>query len=480
MKGILEQLIPDVQIRHIVMVSVYTLIVSLQVVIVAVLIFSYFPIDVSAYAQTMFDVYYRGLRPEREISFYHLFVVFALGMQGAALYLLRKRLSDGDLGKKISDLIFVDGLLLLAALFAGFKIFLYGNPLWARVILYASIGLFLLVKIFWPELNRWIVYMLAGLPRTSRLKWLRATWAIGICVLIAAMINVADVELIKDSILIWGNLDQFHLWRMGQGWGLEHLDDIQFFHLMTIAVVVYFWIFFGLMCVWLRSLLLASTAVLLAIKWQLFHLATVPIIWQYPQKFQVGYVFDLLLFFLLWSSIQLKRKPLIAITLGMIGLESLKVLWRSFTADTHIPLVAPLAGRYFFTFIWQFTVPVLYLVSLLWIGLKDKSKAQDLMLTAVCVYGLAVFSLHVRESTPDNFYTVSFPLVMVLAFWVKEFLDRSKAQALNIKMVLVFLMLGALMTNNMFMVYPNIFNVAGVSWGQVKAFAQQNQKNMAK
>ena len=124
---------------------------ALQLLIVVALIFSFIPIPVPAFAQKLFPLQQYDVRLERDISFYHLWIFAALGLQGLLMFFNRKRLGEKDLWRPIMPYACTMAALIIIQVFAVFKIFLWNNPGWARGLLYVSLGSAVLIRIFWPE-----------------------------------------------------------------------------------------------------------------------------------------------------------------------------------------------------------------------------------------------------------------------------------------------------------------------------------------
>ena len=454
---------------NIALLGILSLVLSLGLLIFVVCIFTFIPIHLSPFVYELFPLYQKGVLPEREMAFYRFFIFSNIVLQSGLVYWFRKRLDDQTLSRDILFFLRFELMWILLQIFAVFKILLYNNPTWAMYLFYIALGFSTVSKIFWPEFRRGMEWLMKNYQDLIRNKAMRYVCAGLVVLLIASVIYVRDVERILGFIMAWGNWDQFKVWRSQSI--LSSLDDVRFLHCVMAATIVYFVLMFIFMRFWLNSLLLAAGAVFLAIKWQLFHLGISPIIWQYPQKLDPMQLIDLLLFALLLAYTKLGRKTLFWIAVVGLTMEGGRYLWLALHGPDTIPLYVCLRERNFFAYVWQFAIPIMYTLTFL---TQIRRRKENAVILAACLFGLAVFSNHVKDSTITNYYTHSLPLVMVIAFWVKQLIDRlSNGRAMILKVIWAGIFAVALLTNNLFMVYPNVFNAGNIKWDQVKIFYQQ-------
>jgi hypothetical protein len=189
-------------------------------------------------------------------------------------------------------------------------------------------------------------------------------------------------------------------------------------------------------------------------------------VWQYPQKIGVSCFIDLGIFAFLLAYSRLGRKPLFWIAVCGLTIEAGRYVWAALTGTDTTPLYVSLRGRNFFAFIWQFIIPTIYVLTFLTQMMRKDRRTCDLIVMAASLLGIAV-----KDSTITNHYTHSLPLVIILTFWIKTFSDRlSLGKSVILKSAWMVVLLIVLMTNNLFLVYPNIFNFSGINWGQVKEY----------
>ncbi len=141
-----------------------------------------------------------------------------------------------------------------------------------------------------------------------------------------------------------------------------------------------------------------------------------------------------------------------------------------------LPIYACLRERYFFAFIMGFAVPVIYVWTLLVVGglcRAHKAARQDVFIIPLCLYGLALYVHYVLHPATSHYYAVGIPLVLVIGFWLGKAIGRCSAvSGLRILLLLVAAGWGALLTNNFFIYYPNIFNIGAIDWEPEKRLYQ--------
>ena len=127
-----------------------------------------------------------------------------------------------------------------------------------------------------------------------------------------------------------------------------------------------------------------------------------------------------------------------------------------------------LYDRHFFAFITSFVIPVIYAWTLIIVAGEvylKKRKGTDLFLVPLCVYGLSLYVHYLARATISHYYAVGIPVVMVLGFWASK-AEGLMSSGMRLK---VFLMIaagawGALLTNILFVYYPNTFDMARMDW----------------
>ena len=289
--------------------------------------------------------------------------------------------------------------------------------------------------------------------------------------------------------------------------------------LMSMAIL-YYVLFYFFVKSWLGETLLAVFAVAVAVKIQMFHAGISPLIWNFPQDTPVRHLLDLIVLLCLFKharSFQIKYLAAAAIGIAAslawvpsTGLCLLAAFWgyviyllinsqyracvcADFNAarwlficsvvpflaagevwkNIHEPLqlfllssgtvsiYTCLYDRHFFAFITGFAIPIIYA----WTFIVTK----DIFVIPLCIYGLALYTHYLAQSTTSHYYAVAIPLVLVICWWASLFLKRFNP-AIAVKMLLC-LSLGAwsaLFTNIFFVYYPNIFDISRMDWSPEK------------
>ncbi len=311
---------------NIIAISLLSFVEALQFLIIIVLIFSFIPIPTPVFVQKLYPLSLYDVHLERETFFYHVWIGVGLGLQGVLLYLNRRRLGEENWWRGLGPYICTMAGLVFIQIFAIFKIFLWGNPWWARDLLYAMLGLGLLARIFWPELKRLISIARAGMIIPG---WGYFLMDAGVMIILTVLIfapNLGEVLARMFSYDKFYHLDSFI---MSPGWayhnGLVLNKDVTSEYSLIIPIVfnglmklaggfsyahavgimiglcaMYYFLFYGFWRYWTGSVLLSFFAVVLGIKLQFFHWGVVPLIWIYPSATPLRSLFDVFfLFFIL-------------------------------------------------------------------------------------------------------------------------------------------------------------------------------------
>ncbi len=140
-------------IKGVVLLACLVLVESIQLVIILGLVSSFIPFDTSSLAASLFLPYKNDLRPEREIEIYHAFIAVNICASAWGVYRWREHMGSLGFQENIKRLILADGGWVLLQLFAAFKIFIYGDPWWARGLLYAALAGSVLSRVCWSRLS---------------------------------------------------------------------------------------------------------------------------------------------------------------------------------------------------------------------------------------------------------------------------------------------------------------------------------------
>ncbi len=323
---------------------------------------------------------------------------------------------------------------------------------------------------------------------------------------------------------------------------MKCLGGISYVHLITVMMlvtIIYYigWIF--LLRDVLGSTALAGLAVVLAIKWQVFHAGAYPIVYTYASMTVLRYAFDVIVFYSIWRHLASgkvawlvlagaatgagifymtsegiyvfaaylaylgllavgryvqKDLPQAAYTklivLGMLPVVAWLLFlfmsvgtsvfqlefWRNSTEFINYflsgfgvePLSKNLQSREFWRFFSGVLMPCIYLISLLihaGLACRGRLTPRIIFIMTICVYGLGNYHYYIVRSAMTNYAAVALPLAVVIAYWVGEILRCwpgriSAAQALLWRWGLFVVAVALLVSNRLFLSYPNMLNVS--------------------
>lgn len=135
-----------------------------------------------------------------------------------------------------------------------------------------------------------------------------------------------------------------------------------------------------------------------------------------------------------------------------------------------LPYSDGLHDKQFFAFCMGFVVPAVYVLTMMMIGALlylGEMEIDKSFVIYLCVYGLGMYHYFVYRSAVTSYYVVCLPFVLVLCFWVQQFIKLVSAKWQRIFLsVLVTITFGCLVTGYLFTVYPNILNMAGLDFTQ--------------
>jgi len=513
--------------RSIILMALLGLIESLQLLIIVMLIFSFIPIPMTDFAKDLFPNSQTALNPNRKMFFLHLWVGAGLLIHSVGLWCLRGRLGEAKTDGLLGRLIMVDGTWLLLQLFMVFKMILYPQVFWVKPLFYVSLGLSLLSRFFWFEVNAFLLKADEILPRWSSQSRLRFGMDALIILFLALGLWIVDQQRLWAVIDLAGNRAL-----ADQSWmALSPLIKGNYSRAIPSLIIlsmVYYGFFYLLLRRLFGSVLLAGCGMFLAIKWQYFHNGIAPNIWQFPLKTIVPLLPDVFFWLCLLMHVRQKRGVwglgLAGVILGFylayhfptgiwlwlawvaylvtvkgrsawyflpwaigIGLwfffygpqgtfRLIDQYWSSMVRVLQgvggLPYYDCLRGRNFFAFSMQFIIPIIYFVTIKISAFLGRD--EQLLMIPVSIYGLGLFTVHVWQPSLSNYYSVSGPLVIVLCFWASQALAQLPlTRRIIISSLFLIVYAGALLTNNLFGIYPNAWNVAGVDWAQVKAHHQE-------
>ena len=123
-------------------------------------------------------------------------------------------------------------------------------------------------------------------------------------------------------------------------------------------------------------------------------------------------------------------------------------------------------GKYL-NFSMSIVIPLLYLGTLLWIGIRlffSLAERKELLTLVICAYGLSLYHHYLTLSLQNNFYMRAVPLVWVIFYWVKLLLLRLASErqrslwAWAVCIVCAFM----LHSNHLYAAFPNFWNTRNV------------------
>lgn len=109
-----------------------------------------------------------------------------------------------------------------------------------------------------------------------------------------------------------------------------------------------------------------------------------------------------------------------------------------------------------------FLIPLVYVFTILFVGTLcylKKIRPQNVLAVVLCVYGLGIYHYYVSRSSITNFYVVGIPFMWIVCYWIDALWRHCSASARrNAGLAMVAVAVYALMTNHMFISYPNYLN----------------------
>lgn len=128
------------------------------------------------------------------------------------------------------------------------------------------------------------------------------------------------------------------------------------------------------------------------------------------------------------------------------------------------PMYRTLIDHHFLESLLGFVVPSVYVLTLfIFLGrcAMNLSRARELLVIVLCVYGLCTYHYYVERAVSTTYYAVCLPLVFILGYWAKIAIAAlRKEHQMPVRVILLCLSAWALLTNHMFIAYPNLINVS--------------------
>jgi len=481
----------------------YSILLSLEIIIIGMAISNAIPYPHNPLYDRLFQRFIdQSVFPKREHILYLVFFVSCIVLQGGLVLFFRQRLLNKDLTSKISQLAWAQGFWVLVEIFAAFKIYMYHGPIWAKTLFYGALGLSALHKIFWPEVYRWLSGAYASFFEARHsgkacrfgdvvtmllivsVFWI-TDWNKGLAA-IAARDHGAELQHFFE-VTLWGKI-----------FGLAQAAPGMQVAFMVIVHILYFVVLFVFLRVWLKEKFVAVFGALMTLKLQCFNGAVVALPWSQPELTVLMHAWDLLFFVSLWFYLE-TRKPIFitamtaACTLAIafmpfsgicLWLAYVTVMWVSLRAKrsnllysqirllglaTIAPpllgwglmlllggqwvwpygssdLVQQLTDRHYFSFFFGFVVVGLYALCIL--------ERKSLWTLGLAVYGLLSMNQYALMPVPYGYEVYALPFILLV---VCKILEAPIKKLFYMRLVLAAVTVAALLTNTVFLLYPNIW-----------------------
>jgi hypothetical protein len=316
----------------------FAIVESLQILMLLVLFANAFlGMNVQSAEEGFFDYFKHSVHPERELTYFRIFLILAFLIQAVGIWVVKKKAQEGGLLSSFRALALVDATWLLLQLFALFKIVLFDNPLWARVLLCLALAASVVSKVFLSELRRLVF------PRFEKLlsqdikrPWSWALDAAVVCAL-AVVIFIPDTDKALGQMLAFGQWIEWDHYLMGPVWasakglalnadyfsplgkwlpallgklgrltgGISYAGTL---NAVMVLTTLYYVALYAFLRIWLKNIFLALAAVTIAVKLQLFSFSALPVIWQHPQLTPLRHLLDIGVLAALWAHQQSRRE----------------------------------------------------------------------------------------------------------------------------------------------------------------------------
>lgn len=333
-KRFVNRILDDGPLLDALSVTSLVMVEALQFLIVLALAFSFVPLPVADFFKELPPKLQAAVHPKRDIFFYRCFLLFAVGLQAATAFWFHHRRTAVP-RRQFFKAAAADACLVAVELFAVFKVWQYDNPQWARVLLYAALGGWVFLRIFWDECQqgaRVISEVIMNKQRTLR-------WGIDgvVLLLLIVCLWVPDVQKALARVFVWEqfrnwdqaimmpawaavnheglNTDVYAWWGMGAavfiGKCAKLLGGFDYARVLTVMmgmVIVYYALLYAFLRAWLGSVVLAAACVAVAVKVQMFNSGISPIIWAFPQDTPLRHWLDVPVLWCLWRHTQFHRR----------------------------------------------------------------------------------------------------------------------------------------------------------------------------
>ncbi len=323
--------------RNVFVVTLLSLLWAWQFMLLSAFILSHYPAS-SPLASRVFPEWRDLLKPEWKTLIYHGVLMAAVVFQGTLLWLNRGALETKDLLRQWKAYLTVEMVLTFLWSTAAFKFIVYAErPDLAKGTFVVLMPAVFLCKVFYRRWDKWAEMLFVTSPQIPQNGvWQRmAAWLMP--VVIAILLFVPPIEGVVAREFIG---EQFHHADgsfMGPGWAYlsgQTLDvntiseygigfvvvisriaqfcgGFSYESVMAVVValtIIYYIAWYFLIRRWLGSVLLTAALMLLAIKWQMFHMGAYPFVFTYFSMTPMRVIYDVIYFWCLWMHIQTGNK----------------------------------------------------------------------------------------------------------------------------------------------------------------------------
>lgn len=323
---------------------------ALQALMALAVVGSFIP-STSNLAGDIYPEFQALLIPEQETLYYRFFVLMAIAFSITIYAFMRKKGISIVLPavRRLALIEFFYTLLLAAA---AFKVLAYPMRAWpAEAFLIGGLGGAVLLKILHPLMVRKWPAWRERCTAAVEDRFVKGAAFVSGCVLIGMLIYIPDIEglvarmyageqfhhndsfimgpvwaLEKGLILDWDVISQYGIgFPYLVRWVAKHLtggvEYVPVIKAMVLLTIAYYILWFWLVRRWLNSAALALAAVILAIKWQLFHPGVYPTVFTYGSATPVRFLADVVFFLLIWKYLTKGHKAFAAAAAAVCGFQ---------------------------------------------------------------------------------------------------------------------------------------------------------------
>jgi len=340
----------------------------------------------------------------------------------------------------------------------------YENSTWLRPFFCSVCIPALLSKIFFPEIFNFYIKIQAYAKKEFLAQWAVVLFQVIFILSVVLLLYIPKPEEVTALSLAWdqwNHLDTVTGWFIQHGWCISYEETIQ---LLITGAILYIIGLFYFIRYWLHSWLLAAAGALLTIKMGMFYYGAAPCIWINPANSFLAHGWDIFLLGGL-GIVSVKDPKKFYPMAGLLGVM-LILGWFKFNGNIEFlgldnqSLIAPLRTRQFFPFFMGYLVPIFYVFSLLVLmGQAVNQKKTPLQLPIViCIYGLMIFISYLEHPMTGFYGSLMLPAILVGLWWVNQGLSHvTLLVKRQVGAGILLLVLGALLTNRMMLIYPNTF-----------------------